>query len=59
VVLEVFDLFGQKVQTLVNQQQGAGQYSISFDGRALSSGVYVYKIKTTHFQQANKMLLLR
>jgi len=59
VVLEVFDMFGQKVQTLVNQQQRAGQYLISFDGRSLSSGVYVYKIKTTHFQQANKMLLLR
>jgi beta-glucanase (GH16 family) len=59
VVLEVFDLFGQKVQTLINQQQRAGQYSISFDGRSLSSGVYVYKIKTAHFQQANKMLLVR
>jgi len=59
VLLEIFDMAGQKVQTLINQTQRPGQYLIPFDGRTLSSGVYVCKMRTTHFQQAFKMVLLR
>jgi len=59
VLLEIFDMSGRKVQTLINQHQRAGRYLIPFDGRALSGGVYICKMRTTNFQQAFKMVLLR
>ena len=59
VLLEIYDMSGQKVQTLINQSQRAGRHLIPFDGRALSSSVYICKMRTTHFRQAFKMVLLR
>lgn len=59
VTLEVYDLTGKKLATLVERQQQAGQYAIRFDGSALSSGVYVARLRTSRFQHEIKMLLMR
>jgi len=59
VLLEIYDMSGRKVQTLINQPQRAGQYLIPFDGRTLSRGVYICKMRTAHFRHAFKMVLLR
>jgi beta-glucanase (GH16 family) len=59
VTLEIYDLNGKKIATLVNKQQAAGQYALRFDGSALSSGVYVASLRTTRFQGEIKMLLMR
>ncbi len=71
VTLEVYNLLGQKQQTLVNQEMTPGFHSIKWDGRdlngnAVTTGIYVYKIqvtpkdgKMTSFQQVRKMLLLK
>ncbi|GAB5410596.1 MAG: hypothetical protein BalsKO_29610 [Balneolaceae bacterium] len=46
VTLEVFNLLGQKVRTLVNgKAQKAGNYSVQFDAQGLSSGVYIYQLR--------------
>lgn len=59
VRLSVFNLLGQEVATLVNQQQTAGSHTIEFDGRNLTSGIYFYQIEAGEFRQVRKMLLAR
>ncbi len=59
VTLKVFDVLGREVATLVNQRQDAGRYSVGFDGKGLTSGVYYYQLQAGSFTQTNKMLLIK
>jgi hypothetical protein len=59
VTLKVYNVLGQEVATLVNQQQQAGNYNVSFDATRLASGVYMYKIQSGSFTSTKKMLLLK
>ena len=59
VSLKIYDILGNEVATLVNKEQPAGSYSISFNGSALASGIYVYRIISNGFIQTRKMLLLK
>lgn len=59
VSLKVFDVLGREVAVLVNEQKSAGNYSISFDGSNLSSGIYFYKLQVGSFSQTRKMLLIK
>lgn len=64
VRLEVYNLLGQRVATLVNQEQGAGRYSAVWDGRTAfgaeaASGVYLFRIEAGDFRSVKKMTLLR
>src|SRR5690606_25873071 len=56
VRLEVYDLTGKLVQTLVNKEQPAGTYQYTFDGNRLTSGVYFYKLQTDNFMDTKKMI---
>ncbi|MEE2993431.1 MAG: T9SS type A sorting domain-containing protein, partial [Gemmatimonadota bacterium] len=60
----IYNILGQEVRLLINEQRGAGSYSESWDGkesggRLLSRGVYLYKLTAGTFQGIKKMLLLR
>ncbi|MCD4796026.1 MAG: T9SS type A sorting domain-containing protein [Candidatus Cloacimonetes bacterium] len=62
--LEIYNLKGQKVKTLVNEKLNAGQHSVSWsgndeNGRSVSSGIYFYKLKAGDFEQTKKMMLLK
>lgn len=59
VRLEVFNVTGQRVATLVNGSQNAGLHTVSFDASRLSSGVYIYRIQAGGFVQTKKMVLVR
>jgi hypothetical protein len=59
VLISVFDITGQFVQSLINATQPAGKYSIQFDGSNLSSGIYFYKIQTEEFTAQKKMVLVK
>jgi hypothetical protein len=59
VTLEIFNSVGQKVVELVNGQQAAGSYTVNFDAKDLSSGLYLYKLTTPTYTQTNKMLLIK
>ncbi|MEX2603806.1 MAG: T9SS type A sorting domain-containing protein [Gracilimonas sp.] len=59
VRLEVFDLLGRSVATLVNERQSTGRYNITFDASYLASGVYLYRLTAGEFTQSKKLFLIK
>ena len=59
VSLKVYDLLGNKITTLVNEEKPAGTYEVEFNANHLSAGVYYYTIVTDGFVQTKKMILLK
>ena len=59
VELSVYNLQGQKVATLVNNYQNQGAHSVLFDGSKLSSGIYLYELKTENLCFIKKMTLIK
>jgi len=59
VSLKVYDVLGNEVATLVNEEQKAGVYSINFNAQRLSSGVYYYQLKDENNIQTKKMILTK
>ncbi len=59
VRLDVFDLLGRRVATLVDGVQAAGRYEVSFDGSGLSDGVYLYRMASGTFVETRRMVLAR
>lgn len=59
VTLNVYDIIGNEVVSLVNKEQEAGSYEINFDASSLTSGVYFYKLNAGNFVSVKKMLLLK
>lgn len=60
VTLEVYDLIGNKVTTLLNnEQKSAGRHSITFDARDLSTGLYLYKLRTGSHTIVKKMMFIK
>jgi hypothetical protein len=59
VSLRVYDILGNEVAILVDEEKEAGLYSVDFDASKLSSGVYFYKLQSGKFVQTRKMILIR
>ena len=59
VNLSVFNVLGQEVATLVNENQNAGEHFVNFNAANLSSGVYFYTLKTGNFTETKKMALMK
>lgn len=59
VNLKVYDLLGNEVAILVNENKPAGEYEVEFSSDGLSSGIYFYKLETKNFSAIKKMILLR
>jgi hypothetical protein len=64
VVVKVFDVLGNEMETLVNEEKSAGTYEIEFDShsgevRNLPSGVYFYQLKAGSFVETKKMVLMK
>ena len=59
VELKVFDILGNEIATLVNEEKSAGEYEVEFNAAGLASGIYLYKLKTLNFTETRKMLLLK
>jgi plastocyanin len=59
VDLSVYNLLGQKIETLVSKRQQAGQHQVQWDAGQNASGVYYYLIKTGEFQDVKMMTLVR
>jgi hypothetical protein len=59
VSLKVYDVLGNEVATIVDEEKPAGGYNVTFNSSDLSSGVYFYKLKAGDFVETKKMILLR
>lgn len=59
VSLKIFDVLGNEVATLVDEELTAGSYEIDFNAGQLSSGVYFYTFSVPGFLSSKKMVLLR
>ncbi len=59
VRLDVFNVLGQHIRTLVNQYQHSGKYAITFNAGDLPSGIYFYRLQTPTFSAIKQMILLK
>jgi len=59
VQLEIYDILGKKVATLVNEKKPAGNYQTTFDGSNLPSGIYFYSLTSGKFRKTKKLILLK
>ena len=59
VKLEVFNITGQKVRTIMNKKMESGNYEVEFNASDLASGIYFYQIQAGKFQDVKKMILIK
>lgn len=57
--IEVYNVLGQRVTTLMDRDHTPGDYTVSFDGSRLASGMYFYILRTSDTQIVKKMVLLK
>ncbi|NNG26252.1 MAG: T9SS type A sorting domain-containing protein [Ignavibacteriaceae bacterium] len=59
VTLKVYDVLGNEVASLVDEQKQSGKFDVNFNASALSSGVYYYQIKAGEFTSTKKLVLMK
>jgi len=59
VKLDIYNLLGQRIETMINKEMEAGSYDINWNGKGVASGIYFYRIETGDFSETKKMLLLK
>ena len=59
VVIKVFDILGNEIETLVNEEKQTGTYDITWYAENLPSGIYFYQLKADNYVETKKMILLR
>ena len=55
----MYDVLGNEVATLVNDEKDAGKYEVEFDGTGLTSGIYFYQLRAGNYTDTKKMILLK
>ena len=59
VTLKVYDVLGNEIATLVNEEKQAGNYEVEFDATNLTSGIYFYQLKAGNYIETKKMVLMK
>jgi hypothetical protein len=59
VNLKVYDVLGNEVATLVNEEKTTGSYEVNFNAKGLSSGIYFYQLKVGNLISTKKMVLMK
>ena len=59
VNLTVYNILGEKIATLVDEEKAPGKYTVTFDGSRLSSGVYFYRLHAGRFNETREMVLVK
>ena len=59
VTLKVYDILGNEVAILINEQKPQGRYEVNFNASNLASGVYIYKLQAGDFVSSKKMILIK
>ncbi len=58
-VLKVYDILGNEVATLVNEQKEPGYYEVEFNASQFASGVYIYRLQSGNFISTKKMMVIK
>jgi len=56
---KVYNVLGEIVRNLINEEREAGNYSVTFDGTGLPSGIYIYRLETANYIANRKMSVLK
>jgi len=59
VKIEIYDILGRGVKTLINEQLPAGKHQVVWDASAVSSGIYFYKLSADGYNETRRMLLVK
>ena len=59
VTLNVFNMLGKKVATLVNSRQSEGSYTVTWDASSMASGIYIYRLQAGNKVFTRKMNLIK
>jgi hypothetical protein len=59
VTIDIFDILGQRVGTLINEYQKADRYEVTMNSAGLASGVYIYQLRVNDFITSKKMVLVK
>jgi hypothetical protein len=59
ITLKVYDVLGNEIATLVNEEKPAGEYEVEFNATGLPSGIYFYKLSAGEYNQTQKMIYLK
>lgn len=59
ITLKIYDILGNEVTTLVNEERQPGVYEVEFETSSLASGIYLYQLKAGSFVQTKKMILTK
>lgn len=59
VRIQIFNMLGQSIKILVNEEQAAGFYSFEFNASSLASGVYIYRMISNNYVETKKLMLLK
>jgi photosystem II stability/assembly factor-like uncharacterized protein len=57
--IEVYDILGRRVETLVNEEKQPGNYSVTFNAKSITSGVYFCKMEINNYVSVKKMIFLK
>ncbi|NCS89390.1 MAG: hypothetical protein CO127_11825 [Ignavibacteria bacterium CG_4_9_14_3_um_filter_36_18] len=59
VLLKVYDVLGNEIATLVNEEKSPGVYEVEFNAKELASGIYFYRLRAGSFIESRKMVLTK
>ncbi|MCP4580393.1 MAG: T9SS type A sorting domain-containing protein [candidate division Zixibacteria bacterium] len=59
VTIDIYDILGRKVETLINGNQPAGHHQVTWNARDMATGMYFYKLNADNFSETKKMIMLK
>ncbi|RKY99466.1 MAG: hypothetical protein DRQ13_02200, partial [Ignavibacteriae bacterium] len=59
VVIKVYDVLGNEIATLVNEEKPVGSFEVEFDASKLVSGIYFYRLQAGNYVETKKMILIK
>ena len=59
VIIKIFDILGNEITTLVNEEKPSGSYEVEFNATSLPSGIYFYQLLAGSFVETKKMILMK
>ncbi len=59
MTLKVFDILGNEIGILVNEEKPTGSYEVEFSAKDLTSGIYIYSLQAGAFVESKKMMMIK